>query len=500
MAALAWTSCEGEPVHHHRGTRKKRSVCDQKNKNTSSGEPQKNKGSGQAGARQNTSQVTKRVVEIRRTGETSSPSSPRPSKARKPGSTDKGAKGKKPPAAVYVPRTLDPTLEKMRKRHEKWETSQSKETGAVRKKQKEKRKRERREKLVLRSSLPREKRPTKLSEFKQVPHLPPVAQYYAGTCWSFCSTSFMESEILRKSGGKTKIKLSELATVYWEYVAKAGGFVDTRGASHFGQGSEANALLRAFSQHGAWPAEAYKGTKWPDGKHDHQRLMGDLKAVLSLAESQSLWDKVTLLSMIQVVLDRDLGRPPSRFKYKGKSYDPKSFLKDVLQLDPGDYVSFMSTVKRSFYKTGEFKVPDNWWHDDSYHNLPLDEFYGAFKKAIKNGYSAVIAIDVSEPGKDPKNDVMFVPDYDIPAARIDGLAREYRFAHKVTTDDHGVHVVGHTQHAGHDWFLIKDSGRSSRRGRHKGYYFIRGDYIRLKVLAFMVHRDAVKEVLKKFPN
>ncbi len=93
---------------------------------------------------------------------------------------------------------------------------------------------------------------------------------------------------------------------------------------------------------------------------------------------------------------------------------------------------------------------------------------------------------------------MFVPDYDIPPSRIDQLAREYRFVHKVTTDDHGIHVVAHIEHGGHDWFLAKDSGRSSRRGKYEGYYFVRGDYIRLKVLAFTVHKDAVTDLLAKF--
>jgi len=77
------------------------------------------------------------------------------------------------------------------------------------------------------------------------------------------------------------------------------------------------------------------------------------------------------------------------------------------------------------------------------------------------------------------------------------LSRELRIYNGTTTDDHGVHVVGWMNHAGHDWFLIKDSGRSARRGRFKGYYFVRDDYIKLKVLSFMVHRDAVVDVLKK---
>jgi bleomycin hydrolase len=49
----------------------------------------------------------------------------------------------------------------------------------------------------------------------------------------------------------------------------------------------------------------------------------------------------------------------------------------------------------------------------------------------------------------------------------------------------------------HDWFLIKDSGRSSRHGEHEGYYFFRDDYVRLKMLLIMVHKDSVEKILRK---
>lgn len=173
-------------------------------------------------------------------------------------------------------------------------------------------------------------------------------------------------------------------------------------------------------------------------------------------------------------------------------------MSERLKIQPADYVSLMSTLSVPFWTQGTFDVPDNWWREDSYYNVPLDDFYGALKGAIRAGYSLVVAIDVSEPGKDPEGDVMFVPDYDIPPSRIDQLAREVRFANKATTDDHGVHLVGWAEHAGHDWFLVKDSGRSARRGKQEGYYFVRDDYVLLKVLAFMVHKDAVQELLGKF--
>jgi bleomycin hydrolase len=48
--------------------------------------------------------------------------------------------------------------------------------------------------------------------------------------------------------------------------------------------------------------------------------------------------------------------------------------------------------------------------------------------------------------------------------------------------------------------LIKDSGSSGHWGKHKGYYFMRDDYVRLKMLSFTVHKDMMNDVLKKFTS
>jgi len=50
-----------------------------------------------------------------------------------------------------------------------------------------------------------------------------------------------------------------------------------------------------------------------------------------------------------------------------------------------------------------------------------------------------------------------------------------------------------------NWFLIKDSWENAWWGKAKGYFFYQDDYIRLKCLMFMIHKNAVKEVLEKFP-
>jgi bleomycin hydrolase len=58
-----------------------------------------------------------------------------------------------------------------------------------------------------------------------------------------------------------------------------------------------------------------------------------------------------------------------------------------------------------------------------------------------------------------------------------------------------MHIVGFTENAGQDWFLVKDSWRTAWEGNEAGYYFFHGDYIKLKALAYMVHKEAVPAII-----
>ncbi len=398
----------------------------------------------------------------------------------------------------YEPKFRDEILKKIRDREDDRKDALSKETSEVKDRQKDEKDAKKKAALSFVSSLPLDQRPTSLEQFKVVPHLPPVPQHYTGTCWSFAGTSMLESEVIRVTG--KEIKLSEIHTVYYEYLAKAARYISERGNSSFGEGSQTNAVTRMFKEHGAVPGEVYDGVVNEDGLHDHIRMFKELEGVLHHARDAGMWDQATVLGMLKVVLERNLATPPSEFEFEGATHTPASFVNDVLKINLDDYVSIMSTMREPFWTRGEFEVQDNWWHSKDYHNVPLDDFYGVIKTALDKGYSLTIGGDVSEPGKDGMNDVLFVPPYDIPSRYIDQLAREYRIVNKSTGDDHGIHLVGHTELGGHDWFLIKDSGRSSRRGNHKGYYFMRGDFVRLKMLTISVHRDAVPELLARFKD
>lgn len=58
--------------------------------------------------------------------------------------------------------------------------------------------------------------------------------------------------------------------------------------------------------------------------------------------------------------------------------------------------------------------------------------------------------------------------------------------------------MGYKEKDGVTWFLIKDSGAGSRNTGDLGFYFYHEDYVKLKIMDFMVHKDAVKDLLDKF--
>ena len=119
------------------------------------------------------------------------------------------------------------------------------------------------------------------------------------------------------------------------------------------------------------------------------------------------------------------------------------------------------------------------------------------KRAIRKGYSICIGGDTSEPGYDGHAGVGVIPTFDIPSDCIDENARQFRFSNHTTTDDHGIHLVGWSVVDGKDWYLIKDSGASSRNSPHSGYYFWHEDYVKLKMMTFTVHKDLVQNLLGK---
>ncbi|HCV41912.1 MAG TPA: peptidase C1 [Bacteroidetes bacterium] len=340
--------------------------------------------------------------------------------------------------------------------------------------------------------------PKATTEFTSYWCTPPISQGESGMCWAFSTISFFESEIHRLA--KREIKLSELYTVYWEYVEKARRYVQERGDSEFGQGSEANAVPRIWKLYGTLPAEAYTGMKPHQKFHGHAALFQEMKDYLTSLKTSQAWNEEVAISTIKSILNHYLGEPPTSILVDGMKMTPREYLDKVVKLNLDDYVEFMSLAEKPYYQQVEYEVSDNWWHSQQYYNIPLDEYMMMLKRAIRKGFTMALGGDTSEPGLEGHAGVAVVPSFDIPAAYIDENARQMRFSNSTSTDDHGIHLVGFKETPGGDWYLIKDSGSGSRNNTHPGYYFYHEDYVKLKMLDFMVHKDAAEDILKKFKD
>jgi bleomycin hydrolase len=342
--------------------------------------------------------------------------------------------------------------------------------------------------------------PKSSKEFKSVWHNAPISQGNTGTCWCYSTASFFETEIKRQTG--KVVKLSELYTVYWEYVEKARRFVRERGNSHFDEGSQANAVIRMFSMYGALPESAYNGRPNGEPFNDHSQMADEMKAYLKSVKEQNNWNEEQVLSTIKSILDHHIGTPPNEFVHDGKKMTPMQYMKDVLKFNPDDYVDMTSMMAFPYYSQCEYDVPDNWWNAKNYYNVPLDTFMAVIDRSVKNGYSMFIGGDVSEPGYNAVDNVVMIPSFDIPSAFIDENARQFRFSNGSTTDDHGMHLVGRTERSNGIWYLVKDSGSGSRncgpQSENFGYYFIHSDYLKLKFMTVLVHKDMFKNLLPRF--
>ncbi|MEI8049444.1 MAG: C1 family peptidase [Bacteroidota bacterium] len=344
--------------------------------------------------------------------------------------------------------------------------------------------------------------PASKDDFKSYWHNDPVSQGNTNTCWSFSTTSYLESEVYRITN--QKVQLSPIYTVYYEYFERAENWVKTRGNMNFGEGSEGNAVTKIWRKYGIVPLDAYTGLKEGQTFHNHSKMFEELKNYADFVKKNNIWDEAAIITNFRSIMDYYIGEPPTKVTVKGKDMSPTEYMTNVLKINLNDYCDVLSYMQKPYWKQVEYQVPDNWWHNADYYNIPLDDFMSVIKKSIKAGYTIAIGGDVSEAGFLAREaNAAVIPSFDIPSAAIDENARQFRFSNETTTDDHGLHIVGYLEKDGVTWFLVKDSGAGSRTGGKEkninfGYYFFHEDYVKLKIMDFMVHKDMMKDLLPKF--
>ena len=367
--------------------------------------------------------------------------------------------------------------------------------------------------------------------FKTIKNLdatPVENQNYTGTCWSFSSLSFLESEILRLTG--EKVDLSEMYVVRNAYLGKAENYLRMNGNLNFAQGGAFHDALWVWKNYGIVPETAYMGLNYGYDTHNHSELEVILKSLVEAFNKKTMNGKLTSnwKESFSSVVDSYLGNLPEdlnqyTFNDNGRSFTPYTYAKS-LKLDPNDYVSLTSFTHHPFYETFVLEVPDNWNMKSSY-NIPIDELMEVMENAIMNGYTFAWGADVSEKGFSARDALAILPENEdtvkekgkgelyfdagdsikignafmIPGKEkwVTQEARQKAFDEQSTTDDHGMHATGIIKDQnGTKYFVIKNSWGTDHNDRG-GYFYASFPYVRFKTLNIEIHKDALPKKLKK---
>ncbi|MEA3445370.1 MAG: C1 family peptidase [Bacteroidota bacterium] len=352
-------------------------------------------------------------------------------------------------------------------------------------------------------------------------------QYRSGTCWTFGTASFIESELLRMNKGLYDI--SEMFFVRNAYHDHAKSYVRFHGKINFTGGAEGWDVMNVVRKYGLVTEKAYRGIGYGEEKHVH----GEMDYLLKTYVDAVIENKNKKLSPVWIkafdgILDAYLGDYPYRFDFDGEEYSPTSF-RDKLNFNADDYIALTSFIHQPFYESYIFESPDNWSYGSIY-NVPLDDLIETIDYAIKNGYSVVWSSDISEKGFQYRKGIAVVPDEK--SEEIDGLEQAkweemsdrekkklvYSFEHLVpekeitpelrqqafdnyeTTDDHLMHIIGLAadQH-GNKYYKVKNSW-GTEGSRFDGYFYASEAFVRYKTMSIMLHKEALKKVISKKIN
>lgn len=333
----------------------------------------------------------------------------------------------------------------------------------------------------------------------------------SGTCWSYSTNSFLESEMIRL--GKQPVELSQIYSARNVYVEKGINYVRMHGAVTLGDGGALHDVINMYKKYGTVPREVYTGLNYGTDKNKFAEMAALIEGVLAAVvknpngELTPNWQKA-----YTAVIDSYLGQVPDNFTFKGKNYTPQTFAKEVVGINPDEYIEMSSFTTSPYYQKTTMMVPDNWSFDQVY-NVKVNDMTDVIDNALKKGYTVAWATDVSEKSFSWKNGVAYVPTkkYDDmtaeekadmfngpkPEPEITAEMRQAAFDNYQTTDDHGMHIIGLAKdQSGKEYYIVKNSWGETND--YKGFLFVTKNFVKYKTTALMVNKGGIPtEIAKK---
>ena len=314
-------------------------------------------------------------------------------------------------------------------------------------------------------------------------------QQATGICWTFATTSFIETEALRL--GKDPVFLSPLFYVAPTYIDKGEKYIRMNGKSSFGPGDLTFSVLKYYEKYGAVPQLVWSGKKDSTAKYDHGKmdkaLLDKVKYYVNSGRGKMTTEEYR--NEIDKILTQTMGRAPETFMYHLKQYTPVTFAREMVGINPGNYVEITSFSHHPFYSKFILEIESN-WNNNYYLNLPLNDFSSVIDYALTHNYSVCWDGDAyRDPGF---NDGFAVLNDTVNS--ITQLKRQTDFDNYSTIDQHNMHIVGIAESSkGKRFYIIKNSSDAKNCG---GYIYMSKEYLLLKTISVMVHKDAVPQEIK----
>lgn len=350
-------------------------------------------------------------------------------------------------------------------------------------------------------------------------------QQSAGTCWSWSSIAFLESEVIRM--GKGEVDLSALYPVRRNYFDQAVKYVRLNGLLNYEQGGAFADVIETLNEYGVLPLKDYEGLNYGTTTHQHNEVFSVLSAYVKAVNSKpNKFLSTAWKNGLEGILNAYFGNVPATVSHNGKNLTPQQYAQ-ALGLKQENYASLTSFTHHPFYQPFAIEVADNWRWALSY-NLPLDELMETIDNAINKGYTVAWAADVSEIGF-TRDGLAVVADDEateligsdqahwlglsqneqnaklrekltaepVPQKKITQEMRQIAFDNQETTDDHGMLIFGIAKdQKGNKYYMVKNSWGET--GKYKGIWYASEEYVRYKTLNVIVNKETIpNNIVKK---
>lgn len=336
------------------------------------------------------------------------------------------------------------------------------------------------------------------------------SQGSSGTCWSYSTNSFLESEMIKQ--GRKPVELSPIYTARYAYIEKGKNYVRMHGAVELGDGGALHDVINMYRKYGAVPQSVYTGLNYGTTKNKFAEMSSITSGILEAVVKNGNGSLTpNWINAYTGAIDAYLGKVPQSFSYEGKTYTPQSFAKERVGINPDDYVEISSFTDYPYYKKFTLLVPDNWSFDQVY-NVKIDDITAIIDNALKKGFTVAWATDVSEKSFSWKNGIAYVPEikYDDmteqqknemfngpkPEMTITPELRQQEFDNYNTTDDHGMHIVGLSKDQnGKEYYIVKNSWGLTND--YKGYLYVTKNFVKFKTTAFLLNKNGIPSAIRK---